>query len=94
MKSRRKRLKTAPAAKGQSETKATQVPHEREYKFDSVPDDEIALCFLYEYGRCADAFKKLVADWRAGHCDIIAAAKKLLKRKGPFGFTIGPTPET
>src|SRR5262245_16161564 len=76
----------------------TRVPNsnsmnEQEWKFDSVPDVEIELCFLYEYGRSSESFKNRVKEWRAQHAKIIAAAQELVERSGPFAFTVGPSPE-
>ncbi|MBI4664445.1 MAG: hypothetical protein HY735_37105 [Verrucomicrobia bacterium] len=74
------------------QSKSSSHPNEREWNFDPVPDDEIELCFLYEYGRSSESLKKLVHTWRIGHRDIVVAANKLLKRKGAFAGTVGPTP--
>jgi hypothetical protein len=54
--------------------------NEQEWKFDSVPEEEIEYCFLYEYGRSSEAFKKKVVEWRAKHTKIVDGASDLLKR--------------
>lgn len=74
-------------------TRATQLPDESEWNFDPVPDEEIELCFLYEYARAADGFKGVVAKWRMEHPTIVPAATRLLSRKGAFSFTMGPALE-
>lgn len=39
------------ASKDEVKKAATDVPDEREWNFHPVDDDEIELCFLYEFGR-------------------------------------------
>lgn len=57
------------------------LPHEREWNFDPVPDEEIALCAIYEYGRNAAAFRQVVENWRAAHPLVVRAADAVLKRR-------------
>jgi hypothetical protein len=69
------------------------TPSEDEWRFDRVQAEEVAVCFLYEYGRRSEKFRERVEAWRKRHPKIIPAARKLLARDAAFAITVGALPQ-